>query len=407
MIHRDSYFWPCGLLIILVSSLLGCDSNAPPVAETPPPPVTVSQPLARDVIDYDDYEGRIGAVESVEVRARVRGHLVKVNFHDGQMVKPGDLLFEIDPRPYKATLDQADAQVAGADAALQLATKEYQRSISLLQSRAASREEVDVWIGKQAVAKAEKLKAQAAVEQAKLDLDFTKVEAPIAGKASRTQVTVGNLVNASGGETLLTTIVSVDPMYVYFDVPERALLRYRRDYRKALVGQDGTQLSIKELKVPINVALEGEDGYPHHGFLDFADNKVNPSTGTIQVRGVLPNPQRNLDAGMRARVRVPASSDARKALLVTERAVGTDQGRRFLYVVNNENMVERRDVKLDRVTDGLQVIGDGLKPDDWVIVNGIQRVRDGMKVDPKRQPMPGAQGPAGAASEPTKPGGKS
>jgi RND family efflux transporter MFP subunit len=391
------------LLVAVVTSISGCASSAPPVAETPPAPVTVSQPLARDVIDYDDYEGRIGAVESVEVRARVRGHLIKVNFQDGQMVKPGDLLFEIDPRPYQADLDATEAQAAAADAALTLATKEYQRAAALLRSNAASREEVDVWIGKQAVAKADKLKAAAAVERAKLDLDFTKVAAPVAGKISRTQVTVGNLVNASGGETLLTTIVSVDPMYVYFDVPERALFRYRQDYRKALAGEGGTQLTMKELKVPVQVGLEGEQGYPQKGFLDFADNRVNPSTGTMQVRGVLPNSQRDLEAGMRARVRVPASPDARKALLVTERAVGTDQGRRFLYIVNNENLVERRDVTLDRVTDGLQVVQDGLKPDDWVIVNGIQRVRDGMKVDPKRQPMPGAQ----AQSQPTKSGDKS
>jgi RND family efflux transporter MFP subunit len=397
------------LLVAVGVSISGCESSAPPVAETPPPPVTVSQPLARDVIDYDDYEGRIAAIESVEVTARVRGHLDKVNFQDGQMVKPGDLLFEIDPRPYQADVDAAEAQVAAADAALVLATKEYQRSAALLRSNAASREEVDVWVGKQAVAKADKLKAQAAVERAKLDLDFTKVKAKIKvpGKISRAQVTEGNLVNPGGGETLLATIVSVDPMHVYFDVPERALQRYRQDYRKALVGEGGTPLTMKDLKVPVQVGLESEQGYPQKGVLDFADNKVNPSTGTIQVRGVLPNPQRSLDAGMRARVRVPASPDMRKALLVTERAVGTDQGRRFLYVVNDQNLVERRDVKLDRVTDGLQVVHDGLKPEDWVIVNGIQRVRDGMKVDPKRQPMPGAQAQAGAASEPTKPGGKS
>ncbi len=394
------------LLVAVVALIPGCESSAPAVAGTPPPPVTVSQPVAREVIDYDDYEGRIGAVESVEVRARVRGHLVKVNFQDGQMVKPGELLFEIDPRPYQAELDAAQAQVAGAEAALTLATKEYQRAASLLRSNAASREEVDVWVGKQAVAKAEKLKAEAAVERAKLDMDFTKVTAPIGGKISRTQVTVGNLINASGGETLLTTIVTVNPMYVYFDVPERALLRYRRDYSKAIAGPGGAPVPLKELKVPVEVGLEDEQGYPQRGVLDFAENKVNPSTGTIQARGVLPNAQGKLDAGMRARVRVPAASEARKALLVTERAVGTDQGRRFLYVVNDQNVVERRDVTLGRVTDGLQVVDAGLKPDDWVIVNGIQRVRDAIKVDPKRQPMPGSQA-TGAASESTKPGSKS
>ena len=377
------------LLVLLAFAVAGCEGNSLPVAETPPPPVTVSQPLAREVIDFDDYEGRIAAVETVEVRARVRGHLVKVNFQAGQMVKAGDLLFEIDPRPYQEALHAAEAQLAGADAALDLAKKEYARTYALLRSRAASREEVDVWVGKQAVAKAERLKAQAAVDQAKLDLDFTKVVAPIAGKISRPQVTMGNLVNAGGGETLLTTITSVEPMYVYFDVDERALLRYRKDYRKGKAGGEGTLPPLKELKIPVEVALEGEDGYPHKGLLDFADNRVNPSTGTIQVRGVLPNAKRLLDAGMRARIRIPVS-DPHKSLMITERAVGTDQGRKFVYVVNDQNVVERRDVKLGRVSEGLQVVQDGVKPDDWIIVNGIQRVRDGAKVEPRRVAMPGA-----------------
>jgi RND family efflux transporter MFP subunit len=358
------------------------------VAETPPPPVTVSQPLSREVIDQDDYEGRIGAVELVEVRARVRGHLVKVNFQDGQIVKKDELLFEIDPRPYKAALDAAQAQVASADASFELATKERQRAATLLQSRAASREEVDIWTGKQGVAKAERLKALANVEQAQLDLNFTKIVSPIRGKASRAQVTEGNLVNGAGSETLLTTITSVEPMYVYFDVPERALLRYKEYFGKRL-KDGGGERSIKDLKIPVNVALEGEDGYPHKGLIDFADNRVNPNTGTIQVRGVLQNPNRLLDAGMRARVRVPVS-DPHKSIMITERAIGTDQSLRFVYVVNDQNVVERRDVKLGRLHDGLQVIDEGVKPEDWVIVNGIQRVRDGAKVDPKKVAMPGA-----------------
>jgi multidrug efflux system membrane fusion protein len=229
--------------------------------------------------------------------------------------------------------------------------------------------------------------------------------APIDGRASRTQVSVGNLVSA-GGEAVLTTITSIDPMYVYFDVDERAMLRYRRVFRKENVDAGAAQPTVKDLKIPVAVALEGEDGYPHQGVLDFADNRVNPSTGTIQVRGVVPNPKRILDAGMRARVRIPIG-DPHKSLLVTERAVGNDQGRKFLYVVNDQDVVERRDVKLDRVVDGLQIIADGLKPDDWVIVNGIQRVRDAMKVAPKRGPMPGAGTPTAGPSEPTKSGAKS
>jgi RND family efflux transporter MFP subunit len=406
MIRRHVLIGQVSLLVVVISTVAGCGSNAPPVAETPPPPVTVSQPLAREVIDQDDYEGRIAAVQTVEVRARVRGYLIKVNFQDGQMVKEGDLLFEIDPRPYKAALDATEAQKAAAEASLKFAKAEYERTRRLVATNAASREELEVWTGKQAIATADVQKAEAGIEQAKLDLDFTKITAPIIGKTSRTQVTVGNLVNASGGETLLTTIVTVDPMYVYFDVDERALLRYRREFRKGKADDKSPEPSLKELNIPVYVSLEGEAGYPHTGVLDFADNRVNPSTGTIQVRGVLPNPTRILDAGMRARVRIPVS-DPHKSLMVTERAVGNDQGRKFLYVVNDQNVVERREVKLDRVVDGLQIIGGGLKPDDWVIVNGIQRVRDGLKVDPKRGPMPGAAAPAGMGSETTKPGAKS
>jgi len=388
----------CRTMMIILACVLGCEPVAPPVVETPPPPVSISQPLAREVIDNDEYEGRLAAAESVEVRARVRGHLVKVSFQDGQIVQKGDLLFEIDPRPYQATLNAAKAQLASADASLELATKEYRRALKLLQSAAASREEVDVWTGKQAVAKGERLKAQAAVEQAQLDLDFTKITAPITGRASRTLVTVGNLINAGAGETLLTTIVSVDPIYVYFDVPERALLRYKEIYRKDN-KEASDQPSVKDLRIPLYVGLEGEKGYPQKGVIDFGDNRVNPSTGTIQARGVLPNPRGVLNAGMRARVRVPIG-DPHKSLMVTERAIGTDQGRKFVYIVNGEDLVERRDVQLGRLNDGLQVLLEGVTPEDWVIVNGIQRVRDGAKVNPKRISMPGSPGePANVSSK--------
>jgi multidrug efflux system membrane fusion protein len=379
------FAWRSGGFLALIA-LWGCDST-PPVAETPPPAVSVSQPLAQAITDFDDYEGRIAPVETVEVRARVRGHIVKINFQDGQIVQQGQMLFEIDPRTYQAELDAAKAQLAAADGSLDLATKEYRRASSLLRSRAASQEEVDVWVGKQAVARGEQQKAQAEVERATLNLDFTKVEAPITGKASRALVTIGNLINDAGGETLLTTIVSVDPVYVYFDVDERSLLRYRKQFSKD--KGESLPVSIKDLKIPIRVALEGESGFPHPGVIDFADNHVNPATGTIQVRGLVANPSRLFDAGMRARIRVPVS-DPHKVLLVTERAVGTDQGRKFVYIVNGQNVVERRDVTLGRLNDGLQVVSEGVKPEDWVIVNGIQRVRDAAQVDPKRVTMPGA-----------------
>lgn len=395
MIGRTSRLWLAGGIVALAGALSGCNSSNVPVAETPPPTVSVSQPVVRDVVDQDDYEGHIEAVETVEVRARVRGYLVKVGFQDGQVVQKGDPLFEIDPAPYQATLDGAEAQKAAAEAALDYAKKEYARVNKLTTQNAASREERDVWVGKQAVASADRLRAMAAVEEARLDLNYCKINAPIAGKTSRAQLTVGNLINAKGGETLMTTITSVDPMYVYFDVDERALLRYRQTHHKDR-DKSGVEPPIKDLKIPVYVGLEGETGFPHQGVLDFADNRVNPGTGTILVRGVLKNPTRILDAGMRARVRVPVS-DPHRSLMITERAVGTDQSRKFVYVVTKDNVAERRDVKLDRVVDGLQVIADGLAPEDWVVVNGIQRVRDQEKVEPKKVPMPGT--PTAAAGE--------
>ncbi len=380
--------WVEGSVAVLCLTLLGCGAAQPPVAETPPPPVTVSQPVVEKITNYDQFEGRMAAVDVVELRARVRGHLQKVNFEDGQMVKEGELLVEIDPRPYQASLGAAKAQLAAADASLMLADREFIRATNLAKKGAGSKQDADVWEGKRAVAAADKLKAEEAVKHAQYDLDFTQLKAPLTGRISRKLVDVGNLVNSGGGETLLATIVKVDPMYVYFPVDERSLLRYRREFRKDRKA-GAVEPPIKELKIPVDVALDGEQGYPHKGVIDYTDNRVNSSTGTIQVRAVLDNPQRLFDDGMRARVRVPVS-DPYKAVLVTERAIGTEQGRKFVYVVDAEDRATRRDVTLGRVIDGMQVIQEGLTADDWVVVNGIQRVRDGMKVQPRREPMPGA-----------------
>jgi RND family efflux transporter MFP subunit len=394
-----------GVLVAIMGMLCGCNSSAPSVVETPPPPVTVSQPLVREVVDQDDYDGRIEAVQTQDVRARVSGYITKIDFQDGRVVKKDELLFEIDPRPYQAALEAAEAEVKLAEAKQKQTDADVKRNQPLVNTGAVTRQEFDKLVADAGVTAAAVAAKKAIVESARLDLDFTKITAAIPGKISRPQITIGNLVSAAG-ETVLTTITTVDPMYVYFDVDERGMLRYRRTFGKDTAEEGGARPTTKDLKIPVAVGLEGEDGYPHQGMLDFVDNRVNPKTGTYQVRGVLPNPKRILDAGMRARVRIPIG-DPHKAVMVTERAVGNDQGRKFLYVVNDQDVVERRDVKLDRVADGLQIIKDGLKPDDWVIVNGIQRVRDAMKVAPKRGPMPGAAAPTGAKSEPSKPGAKS
>jgi RND family efflux transporter MFP subunit len=385
--------WFVGLCPLAAVLFAGCDKG-PGLAETPPPAVTVSQPVEREVVNYDEYEGRLAAVETVEVRARVRGELIKVRFKDGDFVTKGDPLFDIDPRPYKAALAGAEAKKANAEANLKLATNEVERTRGLVAKGAASQFDLEAWIAKRDVSKAEVDQAQSEIDKAKLDLEYAQIKAKIDGRISRALVTEGNLVNTGGGDMLLTTIVTVDPMYVFFNVDERSLIRYREAYRKRL-GENDKPVSVKELKIPIEVALEGDESYPHKGVIDFAENQVDPRTGTIQVRGVLPNSKRVLDQGMRARVRVPAG-DPYKALLITDRAVGTDQSLKYVYVVDDKNVVKRRDVQLGRMVDGLRVVSKGLNAGDRVIVNGVQWVRPEMSVDPKPGEMPGGGAAAGS-----------
>jgi RND family efflux transporter MFP subunit len=305
------------------------------------------------------------------------------------MVKEGNLLYEIDPRPARVALDGAKAQEKAADASLQFAKAEYNRERSLLPKGGSTREEVELRFAKQAVAQGNLLKAKAAVGEAELDLSYTQIKAPFDGRLSKTNVELGNLVNAGGSETLLTTLVTEDPIYVEFNVDERSLRRYQETHFKDPKDNE-LQLTVKELKIPVQVALESEEDFPHKGVIVFADNNVNPNTGTKMVRGQLSNKKRLLEDGMRARVRVPFR-DPHQGTLVIERAIGSDQGKKFLYVVNADNTVERRDVALGVLRDGLQEILQGVKPDEWIIVNGIQRVRDGMKVEPRRAPMPGSK----------------
>ncbi len=376
-------------LLALACAIIGCNGGNSQVAELPPPPVSVSTPVVRDVVDHDDYEGRVGAIRKVDIRTKSQGYLTKILFKDGEIVETGKLLFEIDPRPYKASLDSALAQEKAADGNLAFARSQYARVQRLVSQKAASAEEAEQSTAKQELARADKLKAKAAKEQAEVELEYTQVKAPFAGRLSRTQVNEGTLINSGGGDTLLTTIVSVGPVYVYFNIDERALLRYRHDFRKQMKIEGGIDPPITELKIPLHVALEGEEGYPHKGVIDYADPKVNPGTGTLEVRGWLANKSGLLQDGMRARIRVPVS-EPYKSMLITERAIGNEQGRKYVYVVNKDNVVERRDVTLDRVFDGLQVVRSGLAKDDRVIVNGIQRVREGMTVKPNEVPMPDA-----------------
>jgi len=371
------------LLAILTCMFLGCGGEPPPVASTPPPEVSVAPPLEREVIDFDEYTGRIAAVEEVEVRARVRGYLIKINFTEGAMVNQGDLLFEIDPRPFQTELDAAKGQVAQWEAKLARAEADVARYERLLPKGAASQKDLDAAIADRGEARAAIQSARAVVERAALDLEFTKVTAPISGRVGRANVTKGNLVNAGAGETtLLTTIVSLTPIYVYFDIDERALVQYQQAVQKQAGGSERLS-NVREAKIPVQLGLAGESGFPHEGVVDFANNQVNAQTGTIQVRAVLANTNRIFTPGLFARVRVPVG-DKHQALLVPDRAIGTDQGQKYLLTVNDKNVVEYRPVKLGRLHDSLRVIQEGLKPGELIIVNGIQRARPGLTVTPQR-----------------------
>jgi RND family efflux transporter MFP subunit len=366
-------------------ALTGCEASTEIVA-TEPPVVTVSQPIEKDITDYDQYTGRLEAAETVEVRARVRGELVGIHFTDGAIVKKGDVLFEIDPRPYKAALDAAVAKKANAEASVDLAQAEYTRNYKLFKSDAASARDVEYWIAKKGIALADKSLAESEIDRAKLDMEFTTIKAPITGKISRALVTKGNLINTTGGETLLTTIVSVDPMYVYFDVDERSLELYR-ERRTREVGKEEAG---KPPVIPVFLGLvNDQDRFPREGVIDFAENRLNPDTGTIRVRGVFPNKDGRLTPGQFARVRLPVG-EKYKGLLVVDTAIGIDQGQKYLLVVNNEKKVEYRPVAPGRLEGGLRIFapGAGISAGEWIIVNGVQRVRPGMTVNPERVPMP-------------------
>ena len=372
------------VILGLSSVLVGCARAPAEATASAPLPVMVSHPVERDVTDYADFTARTAAVDSVEMRARVWGYLEKVNFKEGDVVEKGDVLFEIDPRIYRAALDQAKAEVERQKAQRDLDEIEFRRSAALLRRNAVSREELDQAVARRGVSSAGLAAAEARVEQAELDLGYTKVTAPVSGRASRYVVTVGNLIQAGdqGGGTLLTTIVSVDPMYAYFDVDEYTALRVRQLVR------EGKADSPRNGGFPVSLGLANEEGHPHQGTVNFVDNQVNPKTGTIRLRGVFPNKDQVLLPGLFARVRTPIGRP-HQALLVSERALDTDQGQKILYVVNDKNEVAIRPVRLGALHNGLREIADGLKQGERVVVEGMQNVRPGVTVEPNLVDMPG------------------
>ncbi|HJZ55462.1 MAG TPA: efflux RND transporter periplasmic adaptor subunit [Gemmataceae bacterium] len=372
------------LVLGVCIGLAGCaraPSGSPAAAPTP---VTVCYPLEREVTDYADFTARTAAVDSVDVRAHVWGYLQKVNFREGDLVKEGDVLFEIDPRPYEALLNQAKAKVRQDEAQLEFDEAEYQRNLTSYNRGASSKSDLDKARAARDVDLANIAADRALVASRQLDLDYTKVLAPVGGRVSRYVVTVGNLVQAGdqNGGTLLTTIVSVDPMYAYFDVDEYTALRVRQ------LAREGKSDSPRDGGYPVSLGLANEEGFPHQGTINFVENQVNPKTGTIRVRGVFPNKDQVLLPGLFGRVRTPIGRP-HKALLVSDRALDTDQGQKVLYVVNDKNEVASRPVRPGALHDGLREITDGLKPGERVLVTGLQQVRPGATVEPKLVETPG------------------
>ena len=365
--------------VLLLFSMAGCDQDLQQQAGgTPPPPqVTIANPVVKEVTDWDEFTGRLYAVESVEVRPRVSGYLQSINFLDGSLVNKGDLLYVIDPRPYQAVLDQARADVTRARAALELAENDLARAERLYKSHAISEEELDSRSKQKREALASLEAAKATVESAELDFEFTHIKAPITGRISRTRVTEGNLV--TGGDfqsTLLTTIVSLDPIYVYFTADEQSVLRYTR------MDMAGTRKSSRVSPNPVQLRLADEEDYMHKGHMDFVDNQIDMATGTMQARAIVENPDYLLVPGMFADVKLLGKGPY-EALLVPDAAISVDQTIQFVYVVNDKNTVERRQVKTGDLHGGLRVIIDGLEQEDHIIINGIQRARAGMEVAPE------------------------
>ena len=372
------------VLSLALAALLaigGCTSDATnaPVAQAPQ--VSVASALEREVTEWDEFTGRLEAVESVEVRPRVTGYIESVNFAEGSVVKKGDLLFVIDPRPYRAELAKAEAELARAVARAELTESDVERSKKLLAIKAVSQEEYDQRINASREASANVAAARAAVDAAKLDLEFTRVTAPISGRASKAAVTAGNLVTGgSNTATLLTTVVSIDPIYVTFEGDEQVYLKYTELARR------GVRQSSRDAANPVLMALANEQGYPHRGEMTFVDNQIDSRTGTIRARAEFDNKDGYLTPGLFARVKL-LGHDSYRAVLVDDRAIGTDQNQKFVYVIDAENKVSYRTVKIGRLTDGLRIVLEGLAPGENVVVNGLQRVQPGVVVAPERVAM--------------------
>jgi multidrug efflux system membrane fusion protein len=381
MSHSYSLSSQVGLPTVALGALLvfmaGCGSKPAQQLPPPPPAVTVAPVEQQELVEWDEFSGRIEPVEMVEVRPRVSGHIQEVRFQSGQLVKKGDVLFVIDPRWHEAEFNRREAELAQAQVRLETAEREARRVDQLLANKAISTEEAEAREARFHEAKAALLAAAAARDAAKLDLEFTELRAPIDGRVSRALVTPGNFITGVAGfTTVLTTIVSVDPVYVHADVDENSLLKFNALARAQKLD------NTPDGRVPVELQLADNQEFSHRGYIESFDNPLDPNTGSILLRAVFPNPDGRIVPGLFARIRVPLS-ERYAALLVEERSIGTDQGQKYVLTLSSTNTVEYRPVQLGPVAHGKRIIRGGLKPGEQIVVNGLQRVRPGMPVKPE------------------------
>lgn len=387
MINRRSVALAAAVVLAVVAGVTFYAQSpataAAPMTAPQAMPVTVAAAIERPVIEWDEFSGRLEAIQRVEVRSRVAGYIDAVHFAPGSVVRKGDTLFSIDPKPFAAALSRAEASVAAAQARVALTASELARAKRLLDEQAIAEREFEERRNAERDALAALQAAQAAVELARLDLGYTRITAPIGGRVSRAEVTAGNLVAAGAGGAALTSIVSVSPIYASFEADEPTYLRYAARAGAARSGG-------KPAPVPIHMGLANEDGHPREGRIEFVDNALDAQSGTIRVRAVFDNTDGALAPGLFARLKV-GGGGTRPAVQIDDRAVGTDQAKKFVFVVGADQKVAYREVKLGPVVDGLRVVREGLKPGERIVVNGVQRVRPGMPVAPTEVAMDARQ----------------
>ena len=368
--------FPISVVVLILFS--GCKPQQQ--VAPPPPEVSAVLPVSKEVTEWDDFTGRLEPIKSVEVRSRVSGWLDSIHFKDGQEVKTGDLLFVIDPRPYEAEAERARAELKRAEAQQNLGLQNLQRAQRLMEGRTIAAEQYDARRNEYEIAAADVLEAQAAAKAAELNLQFTQVKAPIDGRISRRYADEGNFITGGSAEsTLLTTIVPFNPLYATFDADERLVLRYTR------LDLSGQRKSSREAPNPVRIALADEKEFSHEGKMDFVDNRLDSQTGTLRARALIDNSDGLLTPGLFVRVQLKGRGPY-SALLIPDEAIGTDQSKRFVMLVDKEGLAQRRFITTGRLYDGLRVVEEGLTPEDRVIVSGLMRVRPGMPVKVKEAP---------------------